>query len=396
MQTDPRVAIIGGGIIGCAAAAFLAERGASITLFEQTAIGAGASGRNLGAIQHPFDPLLAPLYHDSLDRYRLLAEASDGFSVPAAPAGLLLLNADADAVRRQVAHFGEATPELQPTFIDGASLADAEPALAPGFSACRLATGYPVPPDSATASYAALAVQRGAIVRIGIAAEPWVEDGRVRGVVLADASTVRADAVLVAAGPWSPGLVDADGGWAPIHRTWGVTVQLRLDQPLHHVVEEDEVDSVNRPAVATARAAAASADEPPSLFSISSANGISTLGSTFLPSEPEPRSVARLLIARAQRFVPAIGSAEILQTRMCARPQSVDGRPFIGPIAGVGGLFVCAGHGPWGISTGPGSAALVTEAILGGSDAIPAALRADRSVQPAQGFADTGRATASH
>ena len=401
MPTAPRVAIIGGGIIGCSAAAFLAERGASVTLFEQTAIGAGASGRNLGAIQHPFDPLLAPLYHDSLDRYRLLAEASDGFSVPAAPAGLLLLNADADAVRRQVAHFSQATPELQPTFVDEASLADAEPALARGFSACRLATGYPVPPDSATAAYAALAVQRGAIVRIGIAAEPWVEGGRVRGVVLADASTVRADAVLVAAGPWSPGLVDADGGWAPIHRTWGVTVQLRLDQPLHHVVEEDEVDSVNRPAVATARAAAASADaagaaEPPSLFSIASANGISTLGSTFLPDEPEPRAVARLLLARAQRFVPGIGSAEILQTRMCARPQSVDGRPFIGPVAGVEGLFVCAGHGPWGISTGPGSAALVVDTILDDPDVVPAALRADRHVQPAQGFADTGRAAAAH
>ena len=64
----PRVAVIGGGIIGCAAAAFLAERGASVSLFEQTAIGAGASGRNLGAIQHPFDPSLAPLYRDSLDR----------------------------------------------------------------------------------------------------------------------------------------------------------------------------------------------------------------------------------------------------------------------------------------------------------------------------------------
>ncbi len=396
MQTAPRVAIIGGGIIGCAAAAFLAERGAAVTLFEQTAIGAGASGRNLGAIQHPFDPLLAPLYHDSLDRYRLLADASAGFSVPVAPAGLLLLNVDAEAVRRQVEHFSQLTPELQPTFLDEASLTDAEPALARGFSACRLATGYPVPPDSATAAYAARAVQRGATVRIGIAAEPWVKGGRVRGVVLADASTVRADAVLVAAGPWSPALVDAGGGWAPIHRTWGVTIQLRLGQPLHHVIEEDEVDSVNRPAVATVRAAAAGVDEPPSLFSIASANGISTLGSTFLPSEPEPRAVARLLIVRAQRFVPAIGSAEIRQTRMCARPQSVDGRPFVGPVAGVEGLFVCAGHGPWGISTGPGSAALVADAILGGSDVIPAELRADRSVQSAQDFADTGRASASH
>jgi glycine/D-amino acid oxidase-like deaminating enzyme len=63
--------------------------------------------------------------------------------------------------------------------------------------------------------------------------------------------------------------------------------------------------------------------------------------------------------------------AEIVGRRMCARPQSVDGRPFIGPVAGVDGLFVCAGHGPWGISTGPASAAIAARAILDGTRPRP-------------------------
>src|SRR5687767_6323409 len=71
--TDADVVVIGGGIIGCAAAAVMADRGAAVVLVEETAIGAGASGRNLGAIQHPFDPVLAPLYVESLARYRALA-----------------------------------------------------------------------------------------------------------------------------------------------------------------------------------------------------------------------------------------------------------------------------------------------------------------------------------
>ncbi len=395
MSRTPDVAVIGGGIIGCAAAAFLTEQGASVTLYEQTGIGAGASGRNLGAIQHPFDSVLAALYHDSLARYRQLAAASDDFAVPDQPAGLLLLNRDEDAVRRQVAHFAATSPDLQATLLSRAELAEAEPALAPGFAACRLATGYPVPPDSATAAYAGLAVRGGATVRIGLAATPWTVDGMVRGVRLADGSEAGADAVLVAAGPWTPALVDPDGTWQPIHRTWGVTVQLRLPEPLRHVIEEDEVDSVNRPAVATARAAASSDPEPPSLFSIASANGVSTLGSTFLPEEPDPATIARLLLQRAERFLPSAADVPIVQTRMCARPQSVDGRPFIGRVAGTNGLFVCAGHGPWGISTGPASAALVVDAILG-RDTIPAELRADRRVQEAQPFADTGRSPSTH
>jgi glycine/D-amino acid oxidase-like deaminating enzyme len=68
-----------------------------------------------------------------------------------------------------------------------------------------------------------------------------------------------------------------------------------------------------------------------------------------------------------------------VRTRVCARPQSFDGRPLIGPVPGREGLFVCAGHGPWGISTGPASAALVARLILDGDDGeIPAELRPDR------------------
>ncbi len=376
------VAVIGGGIIGCAAAAYLADEGASVTLCERTAIGAGASGRNLGAIQHPFDPILGTLYFDSLDRYRVLAAEADAFAIADEPAGLLLLNADADAVRRQVARFSKSLPELAPAFLSAREARAAEPLLGEGLAACRLATGYPVPPDAATAAFAAAAVRRGVTVRIGSAAVPRVANGRASGVRLADGTELPAGRVLVAAGPWSPELVDPDGGWRAIHSTWGVTVQLSLDGEVRHLLEEDEVDSVNRPATATMRAASVDADgEPPSVFSLSSAAGVSTLGSSFLPVEPHPETVAELLIRRAQRFVPAVASSRRLGMRMCARPQSVDGRPFIGSIAGAAGLFVCAGHGPWGISTGPASAALAVKALLSGSDeAIPRELRASRPV----------------
>lgn len=372
--------VIGGGIIGCAAAAIMADRGARVVLVERGAIGAGASGRNLGAIQHPFDPVLAPLHHESIARYRALAEVSPEFRLGATPAGLLLLNHEADAATRQAARLTTEIPELEAELLDSDAVALMEPSLAPGPSAVRLATGYPIPPAAATNAWADLADDRGAELLVGVGARPTIAKGAVAGITLDDGTAISAPTVLVAAGPWTPALVDPSGNWRPIRPTYGVTVQLRLgaDAP-RHIVEEDAVDAINRAEAATEEAATAPEDsDPPSLFSIASADGVSTLGSTFLSVEPDPERIEQLLLRRAAAFLPAVADAEVIGRRMCARPQSVDGRPFIGAAAGPEGLFVCAGHGPWGISIGPATAAMVARTILDAT-APPAELAATRA-----------------
>jgi glycine/D-amino acid oxidase-like deaminating enzyme len=45
-------------------------------------------------------------------------------------------------------------------------------------------------------------------------------------------------------------------------------------------------------------------------------------------------------------------------------------------VPGVERLFLAAGHGPWGISTGPASAALVAALVLGESDPRSASVAA--------------------
>jgi glycine/D-amino acid oxidase-like deaminating enzyme len=48
-------------------------------------------------------------------------------------------------------------------------------------------------------------------------------------------------------------------------------------------------------------------------------------------------------------------------------------------------VWIAAGHGRWGISTGPGTARLVAEAILGGAPAaIPGPLAVDRFGRPGE------------
>ena len=71
------------------------------------------------------------------------------------------------------------------------------------------------------------------------------------------------------------------------------------------------------------------------------------------------------ILARGAGYVPGIASARVGPHRVCARPQSVDGRPLVGRVPGIDGLWVAAGHGPWGISTGPASGRLLADLLDG-------------------------------
>src|SRR5215207_3098820 len=110
MTPSPDVAIVGAGIVGCAAAAFLAEAGAGVVLVEREAVAAGASGRNSGVVQHPMAPALVQLFTETVGHYRHLAP--HGFELPAEPQGLLLLAHEEEALAGELATIRRGYPEL--------------------------------------------------------------------------------------------------------------------------------------------------------------------------------------------------------------------------------------------------------------------------------------------
>lgn len=359
----PDVIVIGGGIVGTAAAAFLAEAGASVTLFDRDGLASGASGANSGVVQHPMDPPMVDLYRETVGHYRALTDADAGFRLPDEPAGMLFVSHERAAAEGMLGMF----PGLATEVLEGDDLRRVEPTLAPDLAAMRVAIGYPVPPSASTYAYATVAERRGVTVRAGRAAIPVVESGRVIGVRVGG-QVVRADQVLVAAGPWTPAAIDPSGAWQPISERWGVVVEIELAGPPTHCLEEAEIGaSIGAEPTAYERGGPDTSD-----FSMMTALGISAVGSTFLQAEPDPADWMERLLQRAALFVPAVMDAPIRGVRACARPVSIDGRPLIGPVPGVEGLFVCAGHGPWGISTGPASSRLVVDAMLGREVSIPA------------------------
>jgi glycine/D-amino acid oxidase-like deaminating enzyme len=360
-QAPPDVAIVGGGIVGCAAAAFLAEAGARVELFERDGLAGAASGRNSGAIQHPFDPVLAELHAETLRHFAEL----EGFELPATPAGVLMLATERSAVEGPAAAIARDQPELEPVLMDPHAVRELEPALGEALWGCRLETGYPVRPAAATLAFAERARRAGAALSEGSGARPWVAGGRLRGVTLGGRERP-AGAVLVCAGPWSPAVIDPTRSWRPIAPVWGVVIDVEVEDPPRHVVEQAGVEDVG-----------AGAQEPPdSIFSLVAADGAVSVGSTFLTEEPDPVAWIPDLRRRAARFVPAVARARVGGARACARPVSVDGRPLVGELAHEG-LWVAAGHGPWGISTGPATGRLVADAVLGRAS-VPAALAAGR------------------
>jgi glycine/D-amino acid oxidase-like deaminating enzyme len=371
--TAADVAIIGGGIVGTALAAELAGEGVRVTLYERATLAAGASGRNSGAVWYPSDPVLASLYRASLARYRSLPDTlaaalpasapERGFRLSARPSGILELGWDEDALRAAAAHAAGTNPELGPSYVDPAALRALEPGLADGLAAVRFDIGFPVAPAAATRALGALARAHGALVREGAQATVARDDaGRAVGVRV-DRALEPAGAVVVAAGPWSPALVDPTGAWRPIRPYWGVIVELALgDRAPSHVLEETGVGAVIAPDAAP-RDDAGAWD-----FSLVTAEGRSSLGSTFLPAEPDPAAWESRLRDGGARFVPAVGAAPTRGLRACARPLAADGRPLVGRVPGIDGLFLAAGHGPWGISTGLASASHVAALVLGRSD----------------------------
>ena len=382
------VAIIGGGIVGTASAAFLARAGARVTLYDREGLASGASGANSGVVQYPLDPVLVPLHLETVELYRELTAADAGFRLPAEPAGLLFVSRHGDVIRRRASALAVSDPVLQPEVLEGSALAGLEPALAPGLAACRVLTGYPVPPAASTYAYATLAERHGATIRVGKAATPQIEGGRCVGVRV-DGRSVSADVVLVAAGPWTPALIDPEGRWCPIRPVWGVVVETELASAPRHVLEEAEIDAAIGIAEALGVAAsdpalsATPADSPPGgEFSLVTAGGVSAVGSTFLEREPDPVAWMVPLLDRGSSFVPGLADAAIRGVRACARPMAEDRRPLIGAVPGVEGLYVCAGHGPWGISTGPASARLVVDLILGHPVVVPPPLDAGRFGSP--------------
>ena len=164
----PDVAIVGGGIIGAACAHELAARGFGVTLFEAHELAHGASGRNLGLVDLPKDPVLDPLARISIERYlEVSSEPPFPFAFDREPIGTLSVALEDDDVEDvRVEAVAAERSGIGVERLEGAALREVEPGLThDAKEAWRFDDGRRVDPGGLTVCLAELARRHGATIR---------------------------------------------------------------------------------------------------------------------------------------------------------------------------------------------------------------------------------------
>jgi D-amino-acid dehydrogenase len=408
------VLIIGGGVIGLAAAWYLLRAGRGVTVLERERVGAGASHGNCGTLTPSHAPPLAepgavlkglkwmlkpdapfyirPRFDPALWRW-LLAFARrcnrrDYARVSAIKAGLLNASRDAlDALlaetgidcgfrrsgllyvfrsAREFEACGHWQAELGPLGIaaeiwDGARVEREEPALRPG-----VAGGIHFPgdaclrPDRLVSGLAAAVRAAGGMIRERAEVIGFEREGdRIAGMRTA-AGTERAAEVVLATGAWSPGLARQLGLRIPVQPGKGYS--LTFARP-------DRAPS--RPLVL----------KEPSVCVTTWADGF-RLGSTMEFSGYDARlNPVRLAALRrgAAEFLHEPGAGEPEEAWYGWRPMTWDDLPILGRAPGLANLTLVTGHGMLGVSLCAISGMLVRDLLTGVAPVLdPAPLSPER------------------
>lgn len=213
------VIVVGGGIVGCAAAYYAAREGLRVTLLEREHVGFGASGRNPGFVWlHCRNPGFAlEISRAGRCLYpELLEELPERFEFRA-EGGIIYFNTPEQGRVFEEFVTARRADGLDLELIDGAAVRELVPPIREdvlGASFCSEDAQINTP--TVVRALAAGARAEGADVREGVAVEGLLTSGDEIVGVRTGQGDLEADAVVVAAGAWSTALLAAHGVDVPI------------------------------------------------------------------------------------------------------------------------------------------------------------------------------------
>ncbi|MFT4037806.1 MAG: FAD-binding oxidoreductase [Thermomicrobiales bacterium] len=361
MERSAEIIIVGGGIMGASMAWQLARRGAGrVLLLERDVVAAGASGRT-GALlrRHYSNQPEAILAHRSWQTFANWPELVGGPPVHS-PTGLIVTVdtsperiENVERMRRNVAMQNEVGIPSQ--LVSQAELRELQPQANwddVAFAAYEPDSGY-VDAIPATQGMARAAREAGAEIAEGVAAEAILTDGdRVVGVRTGEGD-IAAGAVVVAAGPWTPHLLETAGVSLPIEalRVQVAILQRPLDVEEHFVYLDTAGGIFTRP-WAPGR----------TLIGVGGGDQHDPVDPDAFESRNDA-GYAELAIAAICRRIPAMRHARYLHGHAGLYDMTPDAHPVIGRV-GPDGLLVAAGFSGAGFKKGPAVGEAVADLLL--------------------------------
>ncbi len=199
------VVIIGGGIVGCSAAYFLAKRGLDVVLCEKGRIAGEQSSRNWGWVrQQGRDPAEIPLMMESCRIWQGL-EAEIGEDLGFAVGGCLYLARDDDDRQKHQAWLDKAKAfQLDSRLLTSDQVKDLTGSAGGNWEGSLYTpSDGRAEPAKAAPAIARAAAARGATVLTNCAVRGLeIASGRVAGVVT-ELGTIQSDTVVCAGGVWT-------------------------------------------------------------------------------------------------------------------------------------------------------------------------------------------------
>lgn len=368
MTKTTDVAIIGGGVIGCAAAYALASAGLTVFLLERDRIGCEASGEAAGMLAPQAEAAEAGPFLDlgmrSRDLFPALADAlreETGLDVGYRQHGTLyacLTEAEEAEARRRLAW--QQSQGLRVEWWEAGKVREREPGISAAVRGALFLPGdHQVTSGTFTRALALAAVRRGAEIREGAPVTGFVRDRKRIVAVKTLDRTVSAGRYILAAGPWSAQVAYALGLPVPVVPVKGQLCMAGLLQGgPRHVIYSHLAYLVPRP------------------------GGEVILGTTVEFAGFDKRVTVEGLqgiLAGAQALYPALRGAEVQRAWAGLRPYTTDGLPLLGPVPEVEELVVATGHHRNGILLAPITAHLLRELVVDGRTSVPLApFRVDR------------------
>lgn len=347
-----KIIVTGGGVIGCSIAYNLTKAGADVTLLERGEVAGEASGAAAGLIIPPDRAAPPGPFRDaclaSLALYPALIEAIEresGVNVQGTASGILVVTQVKDRVAVLQAYARvQQRNGVNTEWVDGDALRALEPALSPRIlGAAHSPDERHVNPALVTKALAGAAAAAGAEIRERTMLTGFVSrSGCVQGVTTNARDSISADAVVLAAGPWTGTLTKRLGATMPTPPRRGQMLAYRSTELRHAIWGDDG-------------------------YLVPKGGGIVYAGATVEDVGFRKMTTDRGLAGlrrMAAALMPSLRHAEVASAWAGLRPGSPDDLPIMGRVPGRENVYIATGHFRNGILLAPITGQLMSQLIL--------------------------------